>query len=244
MTRPLGASEGTGEIGSLTDYEHALSTMNPFPMKALAVIVVLGLGVVALGCTAAAAPDRAAKGRTSTRASVAYAVDGDTLRVRLRSGELAYVRLVGIDTPEDVRPAYPTECGSEEAAASMEALAPEGAVVALRTDSVADSEDRYDRILAHAFVGGRQLEIAQLRRGWAEVYRYEGQRFDGLRRFEAAQRSARLTGRGVWGSCNGDFHHAVRQTADPRAARSPTYLLAVGAHGGRTYPRAFEQQSG
>ena len=111
---------------------------------------------------------------------VAYAVDGDTLRVDLPSGALAYVRLVGIDTPEDVRPGYPTECGARAAAASMDRLAPEGAWFTLRPDSVADSEDRYGRLLAHAFIGGRQLEVAQLRRGLAYVYRYEGQRFDGL----------------------------------------------------------------
>lgn len=203
----------TAENGSLTDYEGAPHTMNRFPKRALAVIVTLSVAVAALGCTAAAAPDRAAEGGTSTGASVAYAVDGDTLRVTLPSGEFAYVRLVGIDTPEDVRPGYPTECGSEDAASSMEALAPEGAVMTLRGDSVADSEDRYGRILAHAFIGARQLEVAQLRRGWAEVYRYEGQRFDGLSRFEAAQRSAKQAGRGVWGHCNGEFHSAAVQTS-------------------------------
>jgi micrococcal nuclease len=141
-------------------------------------------------------------------ATIAYAVDGDTLRVREPSGDLEYVRLVGIDTPEDVKPGYPSECGSRAAAASMDRLAPEGTEVTLRYDSVADHEDRFGRILAHAFVEGRQLELAQLRRGWAYVYRYDDQRFDGLPRFEAAQTAARREGRGVWGSCGGDFHSA------------------------------------
>ena len=139
---------------------------------------------------------------------VAYAVDGDTLRVRLASGGLAYVRLVGIDTPEDVRPGYPTECGARAAAASMARLAPEGAAVTLRPDSVAGETDRYGRLLAHAFVKGHQLELAQLRRGLAYVYRYEDQRFDGLPRFERAERHARLAALGVWGRCHGDFHSA------------------------------------
>ncbi|HKT82870.1 MAG TPA: thermonuclease family protein [Solirubrobacterales bacterium] len=146
--------------------------------------------------------------RSATVAVVDYAVDGDTLRVRLPSGRLAYVRLVGIDTPEDVKPGAPVECGAEDAAASMRALAPEGASVVLHRDSVADAKDRYGRILAHAFIAGRQLELSQLRRGWAEVYRFEGQRFDGLARFEHAEGSARRAGRGVWSSCGGDFHSA------------------------------------
>jgi micrococcal nuclease len=139
-------------------------------------------------------------------ASIDYAVDGDTLRVRLASGDLLYVRLVGIDTPEDVKPGTPLECGSRQAAASMARLAPGGAEVRLVRDSVADEYDRYGRLLAHAFVGDRQLELAQLRRGWAEVYRYDGQRFDGLASFEHASASARRADRGVWGECGGNFH--------------------------------------
>jgi hypothetical protein len=75
------------------------------------------------------------------RATIAYAVDGDTLRVRETSGRLDYVRLVGIDTPEDVKPGYPSECGSRAGAAAMDRLAPKGAEVTLRYDSVADHED-------------------------------------------------------------------------------------------------------
>jgi micrococcal nuclease len=153
-------------------------------------------------------PGARAGTETTFHATIAYAVDGDTLRIREPHGDLDYVRLVGIDTPEDVKPGYPSECGSRAAAASMERLAPEGAEVTLSYDSAADHEDVYGRILAHAFVDGRQLELAQLRRGWAYVYRYDSQHFDGLARFYASQDQARSQGRGVWGSCGGDFHSA------------------------------------
>lgn len=177
-------------------------------MRKLAVLVPLLLCLAALlGCAAgsgAAGPARPAA--FPRHATIDYAVDGDTLRVRLASGDLLYVRLVGIDTPEDVRPGTPVECGSRQAAASMERLAPEGAAVRLVPDSVAAGYDRYGRLLAHAFVGGRRLELAQLRRGWAEVYRYDDQHFDGLGAFERASASARRADRGVWGECGGDFH--------------------------------------
>jgi micrococcal nuclease len=171
----------------------------------LAAVICLAL-LACCGCGTAGAINDG--GNPAERVAViAYAVDGDTLRVELPSGELAYVRLVGIDTPEDVKPGVPVKCGAKAAAASMRALAPEGASVVLHRDSVADPEDRFGRILAHAFIGGHQLELTQLRRGWAEVYRFEGQRFDGLARFEHAEDSARRAGRGVW-SCGGDFHSA------------------------------------
>lgn len=173
---------------------------------ALAFLAILAVGFF-FGCGMAGGTGH--PGTSSSRhVTVAYAVDGDTLRVCLPSGQLAYVRLVGIDTPEDVKPGAPVECGAEDAAASMRALAPEGASVVLRRDSVASAKDRYGRILAHAFIGGHQLELAQLRRGWAEVYRFEGQHFDGLARFDRAQAQARRAGRGVWSACGGDFHSA------------------------------------
>lgn len=164
------------------------------------------LAATAVACGSAAEGTSADSGSVSAR--IAYAVDGDTLRVRLADGDLEYVRLVGIDTPEDVRPGTPVECGARAAAGSMRRLAPEGAAVTLRGDSVASERDRYGRLLAHAFIAGRQLELVQLRRGWAEVYRFEGQRFDGLDRFRRAEDQARRVGRGVWGRCGGDFHSA------------------------------------
>jgi micrococcal nuclease len=178
-------------------------------MKLRSALIALTLiAATASGCAAAARSDgaRDINFTAPIRATLDYAVDGDTLRID--QADNSYVRLVGIDTPEDVRPGYPTECGAQGAAASMARLAPEGSAVLLRPDSVADAADRYGRILAHAFVNRRQLEIAQLRRGWAYVYRYDDQRFDGLPRFEAAERYARRAGRGVWGRCDGDFHSA------------------------------------
>lgn len=169
---------------------------------------------LALALTAAIAswmggslPAESAPGQESRSATIAYVVDGDTLRVVL-GGDLVYVRLVGIDTPEDVRPGTPAECGSLDAADSMRHLAPEESTVLLRFDSIADHRDRYGRLLAHAFIDSRQLEVAQLRRGWAEVYRFEGQEFDGLRHFESAEARARRARVGVWRTCAGDFHSA------------------------------------
>lgn len=173
-------------------------------MRALLSVVVAVVALAVVGCGGGAQAE--ADGEQLRSGRIEYAVDGDTLRVRLAAGDLVYVRLVGIDTPEEVRPEAPVECGGRAAAASMDRLAPEGAFARLRMDSVAAEYDHYGRLLAHAFVDGHQLELAQLRRGWADVYRFEGQSFDGLARFRAAETAARFAGRGVWGLCGGDFH--------------------------------------
>jgi endonuclease YncB( thermonuclease family) len=65
-----------------------------------------GASIVALvataGLTIAAGKADSSDARrvTSFRATIAYAVDGDNLRIEEPDGDLAYVRLVGIDTPE------------------------------------------------------------------------------------------------------------------------------------------------
>lgn len=182
--------------------------LKPAPIIAVAILLTIAIAIG--GCAASVRSTGAESLRltSASQAEVDYVVDGDTLSVRQAAGSLAYVRLVGIDTPEEVRPDYPIECGAEEAARSMQRLAPDGADAVLRRDSVAAATDSYGRVLAHAVVNGRQLEIAQLRRGWAYVYRYDDQHFDGLERFEGAERHAREARLGVWGRCNGDFHSA------------------------------------
>jgi endonuclease YncB( thermonuclease family) len=180
------------------------------PARPIVMAIALAIAITTGGCSASVRSTGAESLRlmSASQAEVDYVVDGDTLSIRQAAGSLAYVRLVGIDTPEEVRHDYPTECGAEEAARSMQRLAPDGAVAVLRRDSVADATDSYGRVLAHVVVNGRQLEIAQLRRGWAYVYRYDDQHFDGLSRFERAERNAREARLGVWGRCNGDFHSA------------------------------------
>ena len=143
-----------------------------------------------------------------SRAVVARAVDGDTLKVTV-GGRLESVRVLGIDTPETHRPGTPVECGGPQASAAMARLAPVGAAVVLEPDSGQDRRDRYGRLLAYVRLGdGRSAGAEQVRAGWAESYVYDGHpvaRYGSLRRLEADARHAR---RGVWGLCGGSFHSA------------------------------------
>lgn len=141
------------------------------------------------------------------RARVIRAVDGDTLEVRLlRTGTAIDVRLIGIDTPETVRPGVAVECGGPAASRSMHHMA-DGRRVTLVTDSTQDRVDRYGRLLAYAVRRvGVDLGRAQIRRGLAEIYEYDGVPFERVRRYRRAEEDASNAGRGVWGECGGDFH--------------------------------------
>jgi endonuclease YncB( thermonuclease family) len=140
-------------------------------------------------------------------ARVTHVTDGDTVDVTFASGASLAVRVIGIDTPEEYRPATPVECGARAAARSMTSLA-EGARVTLVTDYSQARFDRYGRLLAYVERGRRDLGKLQVRRGWAMPYVYEDEPFARLGAYREAEAKARGEGAGVWADCGGDFHSA------------------------------------
>ena len=170
------------------------------PMAAL-----LALAAAGSGCELKIPGAESSGAGSAEGARVIRAVDGDTLLVNA-GGRERYVRLIGIDTPESVRPGLDPECGSIEASASMKALAREGSKVKLTSDPTQERVDRYGRLLRYTEIGGRDVAEVQLRRGHAEPYVYEDNPFERLERYESASRRAQSRGAGVWSSCGGDFH--------------------------------------
>jgi endonuclease YncB( thermonuclease family) len=168
------------------------------------------------GASAGGAPrpsPRARKVAQVIQARITKVTDGDTVKVRAFGARRSHytVRLIGIDTPEKY---FGTECGSAGASADMRKLALErnggGRRVVLTTDPTQATFDRYGRLLAYVrTTSGNQLNVAQVARGWAEVYVYGGRPFQQVARFRAAERRARSAHRGVWGRCGGDFHKAA-----------------------------------
>lgn len=143
----------------------------------------------------------------SSKATVVRAVDGDTLEVRV-DGKTDTVRLIGIDTPETVRPGVSVECGGPDASKLMHHLAA-GRTVRLETDPTQDERDRYGRLLAYVYPEGsdKTLQERMLAAGRAEVYVYGGKEFKLVDRFRRAAEAAEQAGKGTWGPpCNGDFH--------------------------------------
>jgi endonuclease YncB( thermonuclease family) len=132
------------------------------------------------------------------RARVVKVVDGDTLTVRLANGARKKVRLIGIDTPE----VYGTvECGGKPASASMRRLTPRGTRVVLVSDPTQDRVDRYGRLLRYVMKSSRDMNRAQVARGWARVYVYNHHPFKRVDAYRKAQRRAKAAGRGIWSRC-------------------------------------------
>jgi micrococcal nuclease len=131
-------------------------------------------------------------------------VDGDTVKVTL-DGEQVSVRLIGINTPETVKPGSPIECfGPESSDFAVDLL--DGQSIVLEFDESQGYLDRYDRVLAYVW---RVLPDGTLRLFNEEAVRggfaYERQYSDGpyawKDAFDDAQRDAQEAGAGLWSAC-------------------------------------------
>lgn len=148
----------------------------------------------------ASAPAAALEPTLRERATVVQVVDGDTVNVRLASGDERPVRLIGIDTPE----VYPTrECGGAQASRSLQKLLPAGTAVRLASDPTQDRNDRYGRMLRYVIIvgDGRDVSRVQVRRGWATVYVFRHNPFTRTAAYRRAQAHAGANDRGIWGLC-------------------------------------------
>jgi micrococcal nuclease len=164
--------------------------------------LVLLLVVVALAVTGGRGLLDAAEPAKRDGARLERVVDGDTLVVRV-GGREERVRLIGIDTPESVKPDAPVECGGTAAARALERRVPEDGRVQLISDPTQDRRDRFGRLLRYVETrGGTDLGRAQIRDGWAEVFVFEDEPFRRVDAYRAAERRAAEDGRGVHGRCD------------------------------------------
>lgn len=179
-------------------------------MKRLALLI-LAPAAVLLACQPSGeslTAGAASRSGESTAARVDRVVDGDTLVVRLTDGRRRRVRLIGIDTPETVRPGAAVECGGTQASALMARLAlkgegrrARGRDVLLVSDRSQGSRDRYGRTLAYVDrTDGRDIGRALIEAGWAQSVAFDG-RFARQSEYDAAEDAARRDKRGVWGLC-------------------------------------------
>ncbi len=170
-------------------------------MAALGGLVAAVTGVISPGgqVDVAAGP----VGPTEVGWQVRRIVDGDTIVV-VRSDQEAKVRLIGIDTPESVRPDSPVECFGPEASAFAEEML-QGRRVDLERDPTQGPIDAYGRQLAYAWyvneAGESELfNLQAIDAGVAREYTYAGP-YAWRGAFLAAEERARSGDRGLWAAC-------------------------------------------
>jgi len=132
----------------------------------------------------------------SAWAYVVRAVDGDTIEVQV-AGEREYVRYIGVDTPETVKPDTPVQCFGPQAHRFNARLVTHKRV---RLVFGVEPHDVYGRLLAYVYLGQRFVNAELARRGLARTLTIPpNDRF--ARRFQRLQNAAARAGRGLWGAC-------------------------------------------
>jgi len=160
------------------------------PYRTLAIGLVLAV-ILAARFFAPSAPPSPSRPLVAGTYAVARVVDGDTILI----DPAATIRLIGVDTPETVKPEHPVEpWGPEASAFTRQFLAGGSARLTFDRERV----DRFGRFLAYVWVDRKLLNEELLRAGlgrfephfhYSEVYK---------RRFRQAQQQAQRERLGIW----------------------------------------------
>ncbi len=146
-------------------------------------------------------PKRAAKPHAlpDGEATIVAVSDGDTVLVRI-DGVDEHVRLIGVNTPETVKPNFPVECYGPEASHLTKSLLPKGTVVRIERDT--EARDGYNRLLGYVYRKEDGLFInLELARQGAGVLMSIKPNLAHESEFAAAVAEARAAHRGLWQSC-------------------------------------------
>jgi micrococcal nuclease len=142
---------------------------------------------------------------------VTRVVDGDTIEVRI-GDRVEDVRLIGVDTPETVKPDTPVQCFGERASHFTKRRLTGRRV---RLVFGAERRDVYGRLLAYVYLAQRTLYVSKdvksrpryrffnpilVRRGLARSLTIPpNDRF--APRFRRLEQAAARAARGLWGAC-------------------------------------------
>jgi len=137
-----------------------------------------------------------------TNATIVRVVDGDTVIVQIDESQLSCpdtctqperLRIVGIDTPEIVKPGSKPECYGYESSQYASAILEPGTGVRLELQ---DERDRYDRLLGYLYIGDTDYGTEMIENGYAYAYRA----YDHDKQLEYLQieTQAREQGLGLW----------------------------------------------
>ncbi len=130
---------------------------------------------------------------------VVRVVDGDTVVVRVAQ-VTETVRLIGIDTPETVKPDTPVQCFGPEASHHLKELLAPGTAVDLARDT--EARDHFGRLLVYLWRASdrRFVNLDLVAGGYARTLDI-APNLAHRRDFATAAADARAEGRGLWSAC-------------------------------------------
>jgi micrococcal nuclease len=125
-------------------------------------------------------------------------VDGDTIHVKL-NGKDETVRMLLIDTPEDVDPKAPVEPYGYTAASYAKQMLPVGKHIYLQLGKPGYTKDKYGRLLGYVYRSKTDLyNYDVLKKGYARVAYIYPPNTDHLSSLQSAQSYAKSHKLGIW----------------------------------------------
>lgn len=135
-------------------------------------------------------------GPVAADAYVVRVIDGDTVEARFDS-QIEDVRMIGVDTPETVKPGTPVQCFGPRASRFEHRLLEQRRVHLVFG---VERRDIYGRLLAYVHLGPLFVNAELLRRGLARTLAIApNTRF--ASRFRGLELKAARNGKGLWGVC-------------------------------------------
>jgi micrococcal nuclease len=136
--------------------------------------------------------------------TVTHVADGDTITVITPNQTKLRIRMVGIDAPETPKGTkFPGQPYGKEAEAYLTQLV-EGKRVTVEIYGV----DRYKRLLATIFLDGKDINLAMIEAGLAEVYRGPESSNPYKLQYQAGEETARSARKNMW--VQGDTYESPR----------------------------------
>jgi endonuclease YncB( thermonuclease family) len=126
--------------------------------------------------------------------TVTHVADGDTITVITANQTKLRIRMLGIDAPETPKGTkFPGQPHGKEAEAFLKQLV-EGKWVNVEINEV----DRYKRLLSTIFLDGKDINLAMIEAGLAEVYRGPDSGNPYKDQYQAAEDTTRSGKKGMW----------------------------------------------
>ena len=140
-------------------------------------------------------------------------VDGDTFKIKLKD-EVAFVRMLAIDTPESVKPESVVEYYGKEASEYTCNKLKNAKSIKLEYDDKSDKYDKYDRLLAWVFIDNKLLQEELVENGYAKVaYLYDDYKY--IKLLQEKQELASAKKIGIWNTAEANkFNPSITPNAE------------------------------
>ena len=160
---------------------------------------------------------------------VTKVIDGDTIDVEINEKKET-IRLIGIDTPEEVDPRKPVQCFAKEASNKAKEVLT-GKSVRLEADTASGERDKYNRLLRYVFLEDQtNFNKMMVKEGYAYEYTYQNVSYKYQQEFKQAEKDARENKRGLWAEekCSGKTSSLPSDTKTA-LTQSPTAPVITGS---------------